>query len=522
MHDFIIVGAGSAGCVLANRLSANPTHKVLILEAGGDERRKEVSIPAAWPKLFKSACDWAYETEANPSMDGRRLFVPRGRLLGGSSSTNAMMYVRGHRADYDEWAALGNVGWGYRDVLPYFKLSEGNSRGASEYHGGSGPMAVSDLRDPNPLSLAFIEAAVAAGIPPNPDCNGAIQDGVGLVQSTTRNGRRWSSADAFLRPILGRPNLTVATNAHALQIICENRRAVGVKYLRNGHEEVAMADREVLVSSGALNSPQLLMLSGIGPASELRRHGIDVVHDLPGVGQNLQEHAGGKMVLRCSKPISLFAAESVFNVARYLLFRRGMLATNGGEAVAFVRTRPNLEAPDVELFLFPVMWLNEGLTPPPGHGFSIAVINLKPRSRGCVRLRSRDPLHAPIIDTNHLSDPNGEDLRNAVEGLRVARRIVAAEPLASMCAEEVLPGGGARTDAELAAAVRADGQTIYHPVGTCKMGLDAMSVVDPTLSVHGISNLRVVDASVMPSIIRGHTHAPAVMIAEKAAALLLA
>jgi choline dehydrogenase len=433
-----------------------------------------------------------------------------------------MMYVRGHRADFDEWASLGNRGWSYDEVLPYFKRSEDNSRGLSAYRGAGGPLAVSDLRDPNPLSLAFVQAAIEAGTPRNDDYNGATQDGASLVQVNQRKGKRCSAADAFLRPVLRRPNLKVTTRAHATRIIFNGRRATGVAYLRDGREEIAYADHEVILCGGAFNSPQLLMLSGVGPADAIREHGLKVIQDLPGVGSNLQDHPAGKLMVRCTRPLTLLAAESMGNLLRYLLLGRGMLTSNGPEAVAFVRTRPELEAPDVELILMPMLFINEGLAPPPEHGFTIGAMLFKPKSRGQLTLRSANPLDAPVISTNHLSDAEGSDLATIVEGLKIARRIVASPSLAQYCDGELVPGAGANSDAELAAAVRAEGQTIYHPVGTCKMGLDAMAVVDATLRVHGLEGLRVIDASVMPTITRGHTHAPTVMIAEKGSDLIAA
>lgn len=521
MADFIVVGAGSAGCVLAHRLTEDPDVRVLLLEAGSDDRRKEVSIPAAWPKLFKTECDWDYETEPNPGMDGRRIFVPRGKTFGGSSSINAMMYVRGHRADYDHWAALGNSGWSYDEVLPYFKRSEDNSRGASAFHGAGGPLAVSDPRDPNPLSLAFVEAAVEAGIPRNDDCNGATQDGAGLVQVLERRAKRCSAADAFLRPALKRPNLEVISEAHVTRILFEGSRAIGVAYRQgDGAERIATCEREVVLCGGAINSPQLLLLSGVGPADELRAHGIEVIHDLPGVGRNLQEHAAGKVLARCPEPVSLFAAETLGNLVRYLLFGRGMLSSNGGEAIAFLRTQPELTAPDIELIFLPVLWLDEGLTPPPEHGFTLAAMLLQPESRGQVRLRSADPLAPPAIEMNLLSDPEGRDVAALVRGLQAARTILASPSMARYYGGELVPGEEATSEEAIAASIRATGQTIYHPVGTCKMGMDPLAVVGPDLRVHGLEGLRVMDASVMPKVIRGHTHAPTMMIAEKGAGML--
>jgi choline dehydrogenase-like flavoprotein len=380
---------------------------------------------------------------------------------------------------------------------------------------------VSDLRDPNPLSLAFVKAAAEAGIERNDDYNGAVQDGASLVQVNQRQGKRCSAADAFLRPVLKRSNLKVLTQTHVKRILFKDRRAIGVAYLRANHEEIAYAEREILLCAGALNSPQLLMLSGIGPAGELKRHGIEVIQNLPGVGGNLQDHPSGKLLARCQQPISLLAAESIGNIARYLLLKRGMLTSNGPEAVAFVRTQPDLEAPDIEIIFMPLTLLNEGLAPPQEHGFTIGAMLFKPKSRGTVTLKSTNPSDAPVITANHLSDPDGSDLSTIISGMKIARRIASSPAFRSFGVEEIIPGAGATSDSELAAAVRAEGQTIYHPVGSCKMGTDDLAVVDPSLRVQGLDGLRVIDASIMPTIPRGHTHATTMMIAEKGADLIL-
>ncbi len=518
MYDYVIVGAGSAGCVLAHRLSEDPGVRVLLLEAGGRDAAREIHIPAAFSKLFKTEVDWDFATAPQAHLHGRRLYWPRGKVLGGSSSINAMIYIRGHRADYDHWAALGNPGWSYDDVLPYFVKAEHNERGASAYHGVGGPLNVADLRQANPLSRAFVEAAAQAGIPRNPDFNGARQEGAGLCQVTQKRGRRWSTARAYLRPALRRPNLSVVTGAHVLRVAMEGRRAAGVVYERGGRQERVLAGREVILCGGAIGSPHLLLRSGVGPAAHLRAHGIDVAHDLPGVGRNLQDHLAYGVRYAVTAPITLLNAESPANLVRYLLFGRGMLTSNVAEALAFVRTRAALPAPDLQFHFAPVYYVDHGLAPPPFHGMSLGVTLLQPRSAGYVGLGAAGPLAQPEIQPQFLSDE--EDLRVMVEGVRLARRIFQAPAFDAYRGAELTPGAHAQRDDDLYEDIRENAEHLYHPVGTCKMGADALAVVDAQLRVHGVEGLRVVDASVMPTVVRGNTNAPTIMIAEKAADMI--
>lgn len=504
--------------MVAARLSEDASARVLLLEAGGTDRRREIRVPAAFSKLFRGECDWAYATEPQPRLDNRRLYWPRGKVLGGSSSINAMIYIRGHRADFDAWAAAGNAGWSYRDVLPLFKQSEDNQRGASEYHGAGGPLRVEDQRSTNPVSRAFVEAGVELGLARNDDFNGAQQEGFGCYQVTQRRGARWSAADAYLKPAAARRNLEVRTGAHATRVLFEGTRAVGVAYVRDGKPEEARASREVILCGGAVNSPQLLMLSGIGLAEQLRAHGIRVVADLPGVGENLQDHLFLPVAYVCKQPITLDKAETLANALKYALFRRGPFTSCIAESGAFLRVLPGARLPDLQYHFGPAYYLHHGFDRPKGHGFSIGPTLLRPASRGRIALRSADPLAAPAIEPNYCSA--GDDLRVLVEGIKLARCLAATRAMSAYRGDEVRPGAAAQSDDAIADYIRSAAETTYHPVGTCKMGTDAMAVVDASLRVRGVEALRVVDASVMPVLIGGNTNAATIMIAEKGSSLV--
>jgi choline dehydrogenase-like flavoprotein len=520
MHDYVIVGAGSAGCVLANRLSEDPAVRVLLLEAGGKDRSLNVKIPAAFPKQFHTKLDWDFATEPEPHVDGRSLFIPRGKMLGGCSSMNAMLYVRGRPLDYDSWEAQGAPGWGYRDVLPYFVKSEDNVRGASEFHGAGGELRVSEQRSPRPMNRRFLQASEAAGIPQIPDYNGPEQDGASIAQVTQRNGQRFSAADAFLRPVLGRPNLDVRTNVTVLGVELDGDRAVGVR-LRRGRrgEELARAEREVVLSAGAIGSPQLLLLSGVGPAEELRAAGVEVRHDLPGVGRNLQDHPFVTMIWEVSDRQTLYGAEKPRPLAEWLLRRSGPLSSTVAEVFAFTRTRGGLPAADIQFHMGAAYFEDHGQETYEGHCMVIAPVLVSPKSRGQVWLRSADPMAKPRIITNTLSDP--DDVESMVAGMRLAREIAEQAPLKEIVVKELKPGTGSTHREELEADLRRRLMLIYHPVGTARMSdTHRQAVVDSQLRVHGLRGLRVIDASVMPTITGGNTNAPTIMIAERGADLI--
>jgi len=530
-YDYIVVGAGSAGCVLANRLSADPANKVLLLEAGAKDWNPWIHIPVGYFKtMHNPSTDWCYMTEPDKGIDDRKLQWPRGKVLGGSSSLNGLLYVRGQKEDFDRWEALGNKGWSFKDVLPYFKKSEDQERGANEYHGVGGPLKVSDLRLRRPIADLFIKAAEQIGIPFNKDYNGAKQEGVGYFQQTAHKGFRWSTAKGFLKPARSRSNLTVLTHAHTSRIIFDGidgsgdiPKAVGIEFLRKGSLQKVKANKEVILSAGAIGSPQILQLSGVASTELLNKYNIPVVKELPGVGQNLQDHLQIRLVFKTKENTLNDELNSYFKQFKvglqYFLNRTGALTLAASQIVIFTKTKEELDRPDIQFHFQPLSADKPGDGVHPFSAFTTSVCQLRPHSSGHLEIKSTDPLEHPAIHPNYLSDER--DLEVAVESIKVARRIAEAPALAAEIIDEYVPGREFQTDEELLLAARKFSQTIYHPTGTCKMGHDDMAVVDDRLRVHGIKGLRVADASIMPEITSGNTNAPAIMIGEKASDMIL-
>ncbi|MEM6562850.1 MAG: choline dehydrogenase [Pseudomonadota bacterium] len=525
--DFIVIGAGSAGCVLANRLSADPSNKVVLLEAGGRDVNPWIHIPVGYFKtIHNPAVDWCYKTEADPGLNGRSIEWPRGKVLGGSSSLNGLLYVRGQPQDYDRWRQMGNTGWGWDDVLPLFKRSERNERGADDFHGDQGPLSVSNMRIQRPITDAWVAAAQAAGYKFNPDYNGAEQEGVGFFQLTARNGRRCSSAVAYLNPVKTRDNLKIITHAQVDKINFESNRAVSVTYLdRGGRPETVTASREIILSGGAINSPQLLMLSGIGDPDQLKNLGLEVQKALPGVGKNLQDHLQARLVYKCNEPtlndeVSTWTGQARIGL-KYLLFRAGPMTMAASLATGFLKTREDLDTPDIQFHVQPLSAENPGMGADKFSAFTMSVCQLRPESKGEIRLSSPDPRKYPKIIPNYLSTET--DCKTIVAGVNIARKIARHAPLTSKISEEFRPHADLDMD-DYAATLdwaRNNTASIYHPTGTCKMGSDPQAVVDSALRVHGVAGLRVADCSIMPEIVSGNTNAPAIMIGEKASDLIL-
>jgi choline dehydrogenase len=522
--DFVVVGAGSAGCVMAARLSEDPATSVVLLEAGGDDWNRWIHIPLGFGKTFADpSVNWCYETEPDAGAGGRKISWPRGKVLGGSSSINGMVYIRGQHEDFDLWRQMGCTGWSAQDVLPYFKRSEHQTRGPDDWHGTDGPLVVSDVPDKHPICEAFIRACNDVGFPTNADFNGATQDGVGYHQTTTRNGRRCSTAVGYLKPASQRRNLRVVTGALAERVIFENRRAAGVAFRQDGFLVTARARREVILCGGAINSPQLLLLSGVGPQQHLTDLGIPVVQHVPGVGQAMQDHYSAPIKLKCRYPITvndimLSPTKKLRTGLDYYLRRRGAMASISSQVALFARTRPELATPDIKMSIstFSADRPQDGLHK--FSGFTVIAYQLRPESRGEIRLKSPHPEDAPAIFPNYLATET--DRRTIIDGLLLGRRLLATPPLQHYVAEEFLPGPQAQTEAQILEHARNRGGTVYHPTSTCKMGIDTMAVVDPELRVRGIGGLRVVDASVMPTVVSGNTNAATIMIGEKAADLV--
>jgi choline dehydrogenase len=514
MYDYVIVGAGSAGCVLANRLSEDPDVRVLLIEAGPADSADFIHIPAAFAALFRTQNDWDLGSAYEPHLDDRRIYLPRGKMLGGSSSINAMIYIRGNASDYDEWRELG---WGWEEMLPYFKRSEDNVRGASELHGVGGPLRVSDGTSRTGLSQAFVDACAAAGLPANEDFNGHHQDGIGWYQLTTRDGRRGSTAVSFLHPVMDRPNLTVETHLHVHRVLFEGTRAVGVEGSRLSDLHRFRAEREVIVCAGAYLSPQILTLSGLGRPEELELLQVPLVAESPGMGLGLQDHPAFGGQWATEEPVSLKDALTDENLALWASEGAGPLSSNSAECGGFLRTRDGLDAPDVQLHFVSAIHEQEGLVPPPAHGFTLSACVVKPKSRGQVAVVSPDPTAKPLIVHNYLDDP--DDVRSAIAGMRKVMELAGVQPLARFAqTPHTVPASD--SDEDILAHLRHTTQTIYHPTSTCRMGIDELAVVDPELRVRGVEGVRVVDASIFPSVPRGNTNAPTIAVAERAADLI--
>ena len=522
--DYIIVGAGSAGCVLANRLSTDPSNRVLLLEAGGRDINPWIHVPVGYFKTMHNPnTDWCYKAEADPGLCGRSLDWPRGKVLGGSSSINGLLYIRGQAEDFDHWRQLGNAGWAYDDVLPYFIRSEDQERGADKYHGVGGPLAVSNMRVRRNVCDAFIAACEELGIPRNDDFNGARQEGAGYFQLTSRKGFRCSTAVGYLRPAKRRKNLKIVTNALSERVLLDERRANGVRYFAEGRSVEVHARREVILSAGAIGSPHILMLSGVGPGAELMQFGIPVIHDLPGVGGNLQDHLQIRAVYKCTEPTLNDEVNNFFLKMRigleYILFRSGPMSMAASLVCAFAKTRKELATPDIQFHFQPLSADKPGEGLHPYSAFTASVCQLRPESRGRIKLKNSDPFAYPAIHPNYLATRT--DQETVVAGMKLTRRLSQSSAMAPYVEGELLPGPGAVTDEELLDSARTLAQTIYHPVGTCKMGNDEQAVVDERLRVRGIQSLRVADASIMPTITSGNTNAPAIMIGEKASDMIL-
>ncbi len=527
-YDFIVAGAGSAGCAVAGRLSEDGRHRVLLLEAGPTDRNPWIHVPLGFTKVYTDASvNWKFQSEPVEALDNRVLYQPRGKVLGGSSSINGTVYIRGNPADYDEWRQRGAEGWDWDSVLPFFKRAEDQERGADHFHGAGGPLRVSDVPEKTPLARAMVEAAVQAGIPANPDFNGATQEGCGFYQFTASRHRRWSSARAYLHPAKGRANLDIVTGALVRRVVLEDGRAVGIEYQVAGEARLARAGREIVLSGGTYGSPQMLQLSGIGPGEVLRAAGIEVLHELPGVGANLQDHFNSYVAYRARRPetlndLALSLPRRLVAGARYALFQTGPLANTGIPAGAFVRSDPRLERPDLQINM--LAWSTAdrtatGIVPHPFSGFTLSPVHLKPEGRGTVHVKSAEPGAPPAIRFQFLA--TDYDREAILHGLKLVRKIASQPALADFIAEEVQPGPACASDEDLLTDVRERAIANYHPVGTCRMGVGPDAVVDPKLRVHGVHGLRVADASIMPSITAGNTNAPSIMIGEKVAAMIL-